>query len=168
MKACGHHRGVRAEPGRASGITMLELLVALGILGMVLTAGWVAARPHGAWHAARAARAFLLWGRLEAIWSGRQVAVVAADRAGLVARSGGAQATEACGAAQVRSLRFGDFGRVTVVRSLRTGIVWLPGGGARACDGGGVISGTLVLADGARHVRVVVSSLGRVRLEAAP
>jgi hypothetical protein len=43
--------------------------------------------------------------------------------------------------------------------------VWLPYGGARSCDGGGVISGRLILTDGIGHVDVIVSSLGRVRVE---
>lgn len=154
---------------RASGMTVLELVVAVAILGLVIASGWVAGRPHGAWHAARAARAFLLWARLEAVWTGRPVAVLAVPSTGLVARSGGSvDAGEACGDAEVRRLRLGDFGRVTMVQALRDGIVWLPGGGARSCDGGGVISGRLVLADGARLVSVVVSSLGRIRVEATP
>lgn len=155
--------------GRRAGVTLVELVVVVAILGLGLAAGLLAARPHGAWLAARAGRAFLLWGRLEAIWSGRPVAIVAAGTLGLVARSGASQtAVGACSAAEVRRLRFRDFGHISVPQTLRAGIVWLPAGGARSCHGGGVISGRMVLSDGARRVSVVVSSLGRVRLEAVP
>ena len=158
-----------ARQGRsAHGFTLLEVIVALALTA-VATAGVLGCRPPAAARAAEEARAFLLWARLEAMWSGRAVAVVPAAAPGLEARGGsGAAAVEACAAPVLRGLLLRRYGRVSVVQDFRDGIVWLPGGGARTCDGGGVISGRMVVADGSRTAHVVVSSLGRVRVEVEP
>ncbi len=154
---------------RAAGLTLVELALALGLLGAVAGAGAWLLRPGGAAQAAEGARAFLLWSRLEAIWTGRAVAVVPMGSPALVARRGeGDEAASACTGAELRSFELSRYGRVRVVDALRSGIVWLPRGGARSCQGGGVISDTMVLADGRRRLRVIVSSLGRVRVEAEP
>jgi len=151
------------------GLTLLELLVALGLAAVVLGAGLAGIQPGGAARAARSARAFLLWARLEAMWSGRSVAVVQASWPGLVARAAdGSGPSGACTAPEVRRLRVDRFARVNVRLPLRAGIVWLPTGGARSCAGGGVVSGRMELADRFHAVAVVVSSLGRVRLESVP
>lgn len=153
----------------SAGLTLLELMLALGLAAVLVSAGLAGVQPGGAARAARATRTFLLWARLDAMWSGRPVAVVPGSPPGLVARSGaGVTLAGACAAPEVRRLRVGHFGHVSVRLPLRAGIVWLPTGGARSCDGGGVVSGRMELADGLHAVAVVVSSLGRVRLEAVP
>lgn len=162
-------RRFRRHGTGSRGVTLLELVVALGLAAVLAGAVLAGVQPGGAGHAARAARAFLLWARLEAMWSGRPVAVLQASWPGLVARAGdGAGLAAACTGPVVRRLRVDRFPRVRVRLPLRAGIVWLPTGGARSCAGGGVVSGRIELADRAHTVAVVVSSLGRVRLEAVP
>lgn len=160
----GHRRALR--PGtRASGFTLLELVVVLAVAA-IATAGLLGLRPGAAVRAAEAARSFLLWGRLEAMWTGRAVAVTPDAVSGLVARAATDGASvDACTAPVVRHLPLRRLGRVEVVEELRVGIVWMARGGARSCDGGGVISGRMVFGDRSRRVDVVVSSLGRVRVE---
>lgn len=165
--------GFRAAPSprrfRGAGFTLLEVVVALAVMGLLATGGARLLRPHAALRAAEAARAFLLWARLEAIWTGHAVAVVPSPRAGLDARSGDAgDVASACEGPALKRLQLRRFGSVRVTEPLRAGIVWLPSGGARSCEGGGVISGSMLLADRGRRAAVVVSSLGRVRVEAEP
>lgn len=164
--APAHARSAAPPLGRAIGFTLLEFLVVLAVVGTVAAGGLALARPGGAVRAAHGARAFLLWARLEAMWTGDAVAVVPSVGPALVARRGDAgDAPAACLGPEVKRFELARYGRARVLQALRSGIVWLPEGGARSCGGGGVISGRMVLADGARRVAVVVSSLGRVRVE---
>jgi len=156
----------RARRGR-TGFTLLEIVVALTVVGVLVGCGVLLVRPGGALRAAQGARAFLLWARLEALWSGEAVAVVPAEAPALSARAG-ADAASACAGPERKRFELARFGRARVVQPLRAGIVWLPYGGARSCDGGGVISGRMILAGGGRRAGVIVSSLGRVRVEVGP
>lgn len=144
----------------------------MAVLGLAAVAGATLVRPAAALRAAQSARSFLLWARLEAMWTGRAVAVTIAGDDGLQARSvaasDGADPLVACQGPVRRRLDLASFGAVRISRPLRAGLVWLPGGGARSCNGGGVISGTLVLTDARGHAEVIVSSLGRIRIEAGP
>ena len=138
------------------------------MIGVVSTGGVALLRPGGAGRAAEGARGFLLWARLEAMWTGDAVAVVPSTSPPLVARRGdAADASAACTGPEIRRFEVARYGRTVVVQALRAGIVWLPGGGARSCGGGGVISGRMVLADAGHRASVIVSSLGRVRVEVA-
>lgn len=139
----------------------------LVVIGLAI-GGFVLVRPGGAVRAAQGARAFLLWARLEAMWTGDAVAVVPSGTPPLLARRGdAADVAAACAGREVKRFELARYGRARVIQALRDGIVWLPGGGARSCGGSGVISGRMVLADAGRRVSVIVSSLGRVRVEVA-
>lgn len=167
-----HDRGTvppRQCASRREGFTLLEVLVALAIVGVVAGAGQLALRPAGAARAAAGARAFLLAARLDAVWSGRAVAVVPAgsQRTLVARRSAGPDTASACAGAEIRRFEIARYPGVRVDRPLRSGIVWLPNGGARSCSGGGVINGRMELVAGTARSAVVVSSLGRVRIEVA-
>jgi len=146
------------------GFTLLEIVVVLMVAGLLAGGGALLARPGGAQRAAQGARAFLLWARLEALWSGDAVAVVPAGSPALSARAG-ADAASACAGPERKRFELARYGRARVLKPLRAGIVWLPFGGARSCGGGGVISGRMILGDGRARASVIVSSLGRVRVE---
>ncbi len=162
--AWGRARGGGAPAGGRLGATVVELVVVLAVLGLAAGVAWRLARPAGAVEsAAGGARALLLWSRLEAVWTGDPVAVVAASGDTLAARSG-----PGCSGRELRRLELRRYGRVTLSAPTWRGVVWLPTGGARSCRGGGVVSGRLVVAGGSREVAVVMSSLGRVRIERLP
>ncbi|HEX7001732.1 MAG TPA: prepilin-type N-terminal cleavage/methylation domain-containing protein [Trueperaceae bacterium] len=153
----------------AAGFTLVETLVALAMLGVVLAIGFFTLRPSLEMRAARAMRALLLQARTQAIWSGLSVAVVeTAGGSAFVARE--FDPASACSDGRVlATLRLRDFPGVRLSDGLRAGgIYWLPSGGGRSCAGGGVISDTVLLQGPRGGAAVVVSSLGRVRLEARP
>src|SRR5690606_67866 len=154
----------------AIGLSLAEVLVALAVLGLLASLGVAAARPSPEGRAASALRSLLLQARAEALWSGSPAAVVelpgGAGFAALRSRLGepGCEAGETLAAVRLR-----DFPRVAVVQGLWSGgLYWLPTGSGRDCTGGGVVSGTVVLRGPRGTASVVVSSLGRVRVEAGP
>ncbi len=151
---------------RSAGVTLLELLVVLALMALLGTAGLRFLRPDATVRSADAARALLRWARLDALWGGRSVAVVP-DGDGLIARASPADDDSAgCAAGVVRrSVHPPLGGRVRLVRALRAGIVWRPDGSALSCAGGGVISDRMTYAGGQVRASLVMSSLGRVRLE---
>lgn len=143
---------------------MLELLVVLAVIGVIAAAGWRAVHPGAVALAAQGVRGFLRWGRLEAMWSGRVVAIVPTGPGALSARVSD-RVEEACLAPAFRTFQMDPYGAVRVDRQFRSGIIWLPSGGARSCAGGGVISDRMILAGNGQRASVLVSSLGRVRVE---
>lgn len=161
-------RGPLRSPG-PSAFTLIETLVALAALGIVLAIGYVTLRPSLEMRAASAVRSLLLQARAVAIWSGASVAVVEdAGGSAFVAREFG-PATACTEGRALATLRLSDFPGVRLEDGLRAGgIYWLPSGSGRSCAGGGVISDTVLLHGPRGAAAVVVSSLGRVRLEPRP
>lgn len=140
----------------------------LALLGVLLALGSWLARPDRTIRAAEAVRSVILFARLNAVWRGATVAVTELEGGGgLVARlvEGGG----ACGPGpELARVPLADHPGVRFAAGLPRGLAWLPSGAGRSCDGGGVVSATLSLVDGRNEARVVVSSLGRVRVEAVP
>lgn len=154
---------------KRSGLTLVELLVLLAVLGVLLSVAWAAARPDNAQRGAQAVRAAILWGRANAIWRGVSVAITdLGEGAGLVLRVADAAGSPCAGGWELARVRMSEHAGVNLLAGLPRGLVWLPDGSGRSCDGGGVISATLRLQGARRAVNVVVSSLGRVRLETVP
>lgn len=164
MAAAG---GINLGGMKASGVTLIEIVIVLAVLGVLLTVAYAFARPSTTERAAQAVRSAVLWARANAMWRGVSVAVTqtpdgfvirAADDTGLICSQG----------PQLVSVTMSEHPGVSVVSGLPRGLVWLADGSGRTCDGGGVISATVVLSDARRTYNVVVSSLGRVRVEAVP
>lgn len=151
------------------GFTLLEVLVVLAVLALVSGIGMAAFRPSLEVRAASAVRSLVLQARAQAVWSGDSVAVV--ESAGGTSFSalsmtskGGCEPGSA-----LASLRLLDFPGVRLVDGLRAGgLYWLPSGSGRSCSGGGVISDTLLFEGPRGKAALVISSLGRVRVEARP
>lgn len=137
------------------------------MLGVLLSVAAAFARPSHAHRAAQAVRSAILWGRANAIWRGVGVTVTESG-AGFVVRLADAAGPPCAAGTELVRVRMSDHPGVAVVAGLPRGLLWLPNGSGRSCDGGGVISATVRVADARRAVNVVVSSLGRVRLESAP
>lgn len=157
----------RSHAAGRAGITLVELLVVLGVLAVLASAGLAFARPSLAMKAARAVRTTVLWARTEAMWRGAPMSVTELPGgAGLVVVAPADPAAPCGEGTPLARVALADFPGVRLVAGLPRGLVWLPSGSGRTCSGGGVISGTMLLADARVTISVVVSALGRVRLGA--
>ncbi len=151
------------------GSSLVELLVVLAVVALCLSLALAFSRPSHALRAGEAVRSTLLWARANAIWRGESVSVTELpDGGGLVARLADASGAHCSAGAELARVSLGDYPGVFLEAGLPRGLVWLPSGSGRSCDGGGVVSATLRLADARRSVAVIVSSLGRVRLQEEP
>lgn len=168
--AAASSAAARGRGGRSvsAGHTVLEIVVVLAIIGIVASGGWALVRHGSALRAAQGARTFVLWARLQAVWTGRVVAVVPGTRPALQASASNDVQTACHRGVPTARFELARYGVVRVEEPFREGIAWLPSGGARSCDGGGVISGRMVLAGRGGRASVIVSSLGRVRVESGP
>jgi prepilin-type N-terminal cleavage/methylation domain-containing protein len=152
---------------RDAGFSLLELLVVMAI--MAAAAALVAGQqPSRLVPASNALRSLLIQGRLEAVSSGTPVVITfdPAEREYRLrhATSAGGLALlcEAPGASSL--LRLADYRGVTQAGTF-SGLIWLPTGSGRSCQGGGVYNQTLRLQQGSREARIIVSRAGRVRSE---
>jgi len=146
---------------------MLELVIALALLATLASLAYAFGRPSHAARAARTVRAAILWARTEAMWRGLPVSITElADRSGFLVSAATDLERPCEGGTELTRVRLSEHPGVRLAAGLARGLVWLPSGSGRSCGGGGVISGTIELTDGRTGVRVIVSALGRVRLEA--
>ncbi len=164
--------GSRAGPGPccpSAGFTLVELLVAIAVAGVALGIGFLAARPSLEMRAAHAVRSLLLQARAQAVWTGASVAVVETAGGSALSMRVPETPSTCSGGRSLAGVRLSQFPGVRLVDGLRAGgVFWLPSGGGRSCAGGGVISDTLLLRGPRGSAAVVVSSLGRVRVERRP
>lgn len=138
----------------------------LAVLGVLLSLAHAFARGSPVLRAARSVRSAVLWARTEALWRGAPVAVTELPgAAGLLVSLAADPGSPCAGGARLTNVAFSEHPGVRFTVGLPRGLVWLPSGSGRSCSGGGVISATMELTDGRRVARVVVSALGRVRLE---
>lgn len=154
------------------GLSLLELVVVLGIIGVLAAIGFTLLRPHAARHAAIALASELTAARLRALASGAPTALQLSDDQRQVVRTTGSpwdDAPTTCADGQEEGrVDLGRYPRVTVTSGLAAGIVWFPTGWGRTCDGGGVYNGRIVVTGARSSYAVVVSSAGRVRWERLP
>ena len=147
--------------------TLLELLIVLGLLAFL--AGWAyTARPSHVGRAAAALRSQVVQARFAAAARNEPVAVVhdPAGRSFVTRATGGIALPDGCSLGEeLFRLRLDEFPRVGVAEVPGKGIVWLPNGSGRTCDGGGAFNQTIGLADPVREARVIISRAGRVRSE---
>lgn len=154
---------------KRSGVSLIELLVVLAVLGILLSLAYAAVRPSHVQRAGQALRSAILWARANAIWHGATVSVTELPGGGgfvvrLPEPGGGL-----CGPGkELLRLPLSDHPGVRLAAGLPRGLAWLPSGGGRSCDGGGVVSATIRLLDARGAAEVIISSLGRVRLQVPP
>lgn len=149
---------------RLIALTLIEVLVVVAILAIVAGSAYALSRPSLANAAARALRTMILWARTEAMWRGQPVSVLE-GAGGFVAAVAHDPSRPCEGGTAIANVALAEYPGVRVGAGLPRGLVWLPSGSGRSCSGGGVISATIALHGGAATVHVVVSSLGRVRVE---
>lgn len=149
------------------GFTIIELLIVLAILAACFSVALAVSRPSHAWRAARSLRVTLLRARTEAMWRGEAVSVT--ELAGASGFRVELAVGGHCGTGPALfTAHLSEHPGVRLAAGLPRGVVWLPSGSGRSCDGGGVISATIRVADHRSEVAVIISSLGRVRLEEQP
>lgn len=141
------------------------MLLVLAVLAVLLTVAYAFARPSNTQRAAQAVRSAVLWARANALWRGVSVSITQAGN-GFVVNTADSTGALCSAGQQLLAVPMSEHAGVSVVAGLPRGLVWLADGSGRTCDGGGVISATIVLADARRAFSVIVSSLGRVRVEA--
>ena len=159
----------RTRDGPRLGLTLVELLVVLALLGVLLSLGAFLVPPPSAAVFARDAQSLYQQARLEAVKRNRPVAVVwDADAGRLEARVDSASTTVAAactGDTVVRWLAPGEYGRLTITADFaHDGAVWLPSTLMRGCAGAASELQTLTVASPRRTVNVDVSTTGEVNL----
>lgn len=159
-------RRARSRQGRIHGLSLLEILIALAILSLSAVF-LIDYRSKAVAPATAALRAHLIQARFEAIRRDQPVAVVFDHLQGeFLTRLDASQSGAICSDGEVLArLSLQEFRGVRVGDLPTPGLVWLPSGLGRTCQGGGVFNQTISLSDGRREGRVIVSRAGRVRSE---
>jgi len=155
---------MRGPPFVQRGFTVIEMLIAVAIAGILLAVGFVNLQAPAARLFANDVKAQIEQARFEAIRRNAPVAVVWEAGAGRFAtRLEPATPTvvAACGGSQVLQTRLPtEYRNVTVDASAWPGgVVWLPSGQGRTCTGAPAIGGDIAITDG-RSTRVVEVSVG--------
>ena len=149
------------------GFSLLELLMALSVLGVLAAIGVAAFPPQGARAYANDLRALIQQARFEAVKRSVPVAVVWSASDGEFQTRRGSDATPCAGATLVARASPVEYRRVTVDPGFVDGEggVWLPSGQARSCALG-PFSPTIatIRDDGASRV-VTVTLTGRVTIQ---
>ena len=150
---------------RASGFTLIELIVVLAIIGILAAIGVLSVRPPSARLLANDYIAMVQQARFEAIKRNRPVAVV---------RSGQEYTTlvknddlincDTAETTQIRLKRADEYRDVQISSATGTGngIVWLPSGMARTCTNAPDVTGRATFTSGAVSVSVIITSSGRI------
>ncbi len=157
-----------------AGFTLLEMLIVIGVVGILLALGIPMLRPPAAYLFASDLKAMVQQARFEAIKRNRPVAVVwdSASKT-YTTRFDAANTTfsnpsSACTSASptiLNTKRTSEYRNLNVSTNMSgNGIVWLPTGLPKPC-GTGVLNSTTTVNDGRAKYNVVVSLGGRVKVE---
>ena len=161
---------MNGPPNLRHGLTVIEMLIAVAIAGILLAIGVVNLQAPAARLFANDLKAQLEQARFEAIKRNAPVAVVwdaAGDRFVTRLDPDTATVAAACVGSDVLQVRRpNEYRNVAVnVMGWSGGVVWLPSGQGRTCAGAPAIGGDISITDG-RTTRVVrVSVGGRVSIQ---
>lgn len=151
-----------------AGITILEVLVVVAIIGILTTIGATGLRAPSTRLAANDYQALLQTARTEAVKRNRAVAVVwePAEDAMLVRVAGTSRVIDCTPGAQViRRLDVAQYRGVSVESREAANVVWLPSGQLRRCDGSLTGSTTSFQGGSGGHL-VNVSAAGQIEVTA--
>lgn len=156
----------RYPPARAnSGFTAIELLIAMGIMGILIGIGVVALRPPASRLAAQDFQALLQEARMEAIKRNRPVSVhVDVDDGTVLVRASTLTTNVSCegSATQIGELEVSSYRGVAAQTTMANAqMLWLPNGRSQRCNGGLMASNT-TFSDGRSAFVVAVSAAGQV------
>lgn len=164
LTSFGANSGLRTHHG----LTLLEIVLVVAVLGILSTLAFVALRPPAARLYSTDVRTTIQQARFEAIKRNIPVAVVwdAASETFEVRTDLGATPTfqSACTSATVlRSKATAEYPPSTVSAPANFGIAWLPSGQGRTCTGASISN--IVITDGRTTRTVSVSTSGSVTLQ---
>lgn len=156
-----------------AGFTLLELLIVIGIMGILMAVGIPMLRPPSAYLFATDLKAMIQQARFEAIKRNRPVAVVwnssnqtyttRFDETNTTFANPGSACTST-GPMILNTKRASDYRNLSVATDMSgNGIVWLPTGLARGCSSG-LGNSTTTVNDGKKPFYVIISTAGRVRV----
>lgn len=152
----------------STGMTLLEILVAVGILGILLALGAIRLQAPETRLAANAFQALLQEKRMQAIQNNRAVAVVWDETSNsMIVRVATVSTAASCdtNVEEHSRLSMNDFPRVRTTTDMNgNGLIWLPNGRAQGCSGGSPESITRFAGDSNSHT-VEVSAGGRVTVQ---
>lgn len=161
----------KLQPGHSgqprSGVTVIELLVVVAVLGVLLSIGFVSLRPSAVRVAANSFKGLLQEARTESIKMNRPVSVVwQANEGAFVAREEAGNATTCNTAArEVTRLGLAEYRGVVAETTMGgDGVLWLPNGRFRPCSGTELASET-TFSDAARSASVIMSVGGRLTIQ---
>lgn len=156
------------------GFTLLELLLVISIMGILLTLGVPMLRPPSSYLFATDLKAMIQQARFESIKRNVPVAVVwrRTDQAFTTqshsTNFASNQACNATGTTIIRTKNLADYRNLSVTNALtQNGVVWLPTGLARLCDGSWIANSTTLTDDRATY-KINISTAGRVMIEKRP
>lgn len=151
-----------------TGLTLLELLVTLAILGVLLVTSLVWFRPSAPRRAAQDLQRLYINARNLAIMQNETVAVVPANHANTVWHMKLVPSYADCaGGTVLHTLDLPRASLLSVVPSAVYGgeVVWTPNGSPRSC-GRGLTNQTILISAPLQHAyAVVISNLGRVNVQ---
>ena len=151
---------------RASGFTLIELIIVLAIIGILAAIGIGSVRPPEARLLANDYRAMVQQARFEAIKRNLPVAVVLNGQEYItLVKNDAAINCTTTNSAQLRVKRADEYRNVQIsnVTGTGNGIVWLPTGLARNCSNTlPTGAGTATFSSGSSSVSVNISQAGRV------
>ncbi len=153
-----------------AGFTVIELLIAVAIIGILASIGFVRISPPSARLLSNDIKAMVHQARYEAVKRNRPIAFVwneAEDGFEIRLDSASSSVLAACGGdTLLTSKAVADYPRTAVSTDMPTsGLVWLPTGQGRACNGAPMISSDIRVVSGTISRVVEVTMGGKVTIK---
>jgi prepilin-type N-terminal cleavage/methylation domain-containing protein len=155
-------------PPRSAGLTLIEIILVLAILGITLSASAAVFRAPAPQVYATSLRNLVLQARFEAIR--RNAPVVVGWDAGVrefVVRLAGETGWCADMGAVIGRSNAAEIGRLTITTTVvgAGSLVWVPSGQARNCGRGPFVDDVADIVDGRTSRRVFIGAAGRVEVQ---
>lgn len=153
---------------RQAGISVLEVMVTLAVLGILLTIGATNLRTPGPQLFANDLRALVQQARHEAVKRNEPTAVLwDAGAARFVMRLAANTSAPCDGGTELAQRRLAEYPRLSITTTFRNGegVVWLPSGHARSCALLAFERAIATVRDERTERTVVVTLTGRVEIE---
>ena len=149
------------------GVTVLEIMMAIAVVGILASIGYVNLRTPGPQLFANDLRALVQQARHEAVKRNQPVAVLwdASGRRFVTSVPSGSPWCEV--GVQLAERRLAEYPRLSIETTFvdGEGVVWLPSGHARSCEMRSFERAIAFIEDGSSSKTVVVTLTGRVEIQ---